>query len=80
MCNTDELEKIYESVKNTQKQQQSRVEVEKVQQLLADTLAMAGTRNTIYVLVQKINKKDITPEQVINIKQKSKKIIIKLVF
>lgn len=64
MCSVEELEKIYQTVQDTQKQQQSRSETEKIQQLLVDTLALAGTHNTVYVLVQKIQNKKLSPTQV----------------
>lgn len=63
MCSVSELENIYNNVLESQKQY--RAETEKIQQLLADTLAIAGTRNTIYVLVQKINNKKVSANQAV---------------
>lgn len=67
MSSVEELNQIYQTLTNSNQQSsssgRSESEQQKVQQILADTLAIAGTRNTIFVLAKKINNGDLKSTQ-----------------
>ncbi|KAI1713929.1 lipoprotein amino terminal region domain-containing protein [Ditylenchus destructor] len=67
MCSVQELNKIYQHMSDNAAQSSQRTEAEqqKVEQILADTLAIAGTRNTMQVLAEKIKSGDIKPNQAV---------------
>lgn len=61
ICSVSDLQTIYKEV--VEKSQ--RADEKRVQELLADAFAAAGTRNTIHLLVKNIHEKRITPEQAV---------------
>ncbi|CAJ0581205.1 unnamed protein product, partial [Mesorhabditis spiculigera] len=58
MCNRAEIKEIYEKVCDNQKFDKNQ---KKVNEIIADCLAIAGTKVTIEHLMEKIEKKHITP-------------------
>jgi hypothetical protein len=64
MCSVEELKNVQALLSRSQQgsnQQRGDIEQQKVEHIFADALAIAGTRNTIYMLVEKILNHQISP-------------------
>ena len=62
MCSEPELKEIQQALGvDSQQQRENGPEQQKIQQILGDALAMAGTRNTINVLVNQILNQQLSP-------------------
>lgn len=59
MCSVEELQKIYNQLKSSLTSR-SEIEQHRVDHLLADSLAIAGTRNTILFLVKKLTNNELS--------------------
>jgi hypothetical protein len=63
MCSVEELEQIHRSTTNGRLNAE---EKQKATQILIDALAIAGTRNTIKVLVEKIQNKEVSTAKAVH--------------
>lgn len=64
MSTVEELEQISNQLINNANKQQSEIENQKTKQMLSSTLALAATRNTIAVLIKKIQNQEFSLYQV----------------